>query len=606
MSIGQSAPASKKANGGNRKDKGEAPKPETPKPGSNGPKDSPAPKGDPNSFGKSQNPHKSDVFVSEKSPKGTPPGHEQGKAQLANAQSVTATNQSTDEFIPSPQPGKTEAPQNQIAVKGEVPHSIGVAQLVKTDEKGHSSLSSIDIFSDGTLGLTPPAMANALKQKVEESGLPFKGVGARALGELGSNLEDSSYSYDLAVPLGTINATGHYQLDYPGWADEQSGNLFAGGRLTLWGDTDPLTQNLSDAERQFVEKHGFPSMLPESAKQDGLGNPLDGTGVKVLVYDDDGEHGTGVQQIISDIAPGAVVHRGYVGEFSGVQGMSWDPELSIRENQAQLMKKGLEDFTQDLQGYMDKYHPNVVSTSAGNGRMWWARDLVDSLSYPTTEAQSAEIAGDPHLSKIVDSSISEDDKLKAAVEYVDDLFQNHSGLKTSLQGWNDLVKDAAEKNTIFVIAASNEGNYPPSLGLNQGQGIFETAGGPNVITVGSSSPNSTPDLKDDGVNVRSSVGSADRHVTLLAPGNAIVDKPLIFIAPNGNGVTQGGTSFATPTVAGTIALMLQKKPDLTFEEVKSALVNTAVDTPAPVEAEGAGVLDPIAALNAVSLADPEQ
>ena len=39
--------------------------------------------------------------------------------------------------------------------------------------------------------------------------------------------------------------------------------------------------------------------------------------------------------------------------------------------------------------------------------------------------------------------------------------------------------------------------------------------------------------------------------------------------------TNGGTSMSTPAVAGIIALWLQAKPDLTPEEVKEVLANTA-------------------------------
>jgi len=71
-----------------------------------------------------------------------------------------------------------------------------------------------------------------------------------------------------------------------------------------------------------------------------------------------------------------------------------------------------------------------------------------------------------------------------------------------------------------------------------------------------------------------------------------------------------GTSFATPFVAGTAALVLQRRSTFTVAQVRSAIINTAdpmlfdgVD-PASVFAKGAGLLDAKAALDTQALAEP--
>ncbi len=67
----------------------------------------------------------------------------------------------------------------------------------------------------------------------------------------------------------------------------------------------------------------------------------------------------------------------------------------------------------------------------------------------------------------------------------------------------------------------------------------------------------------------------------------------IFAADMGSGtagVSMGGTSMAAPHVAGVAALMAQANPDWTPEEVKAAMMNTAVDltdsTPIPISGAG--------------------
>lgn len=59
-----------------------------------------------------------------------------------------------------------------------------------------------------------------------------------------------------------------------------------------------------------------------------------------------------------------------------------------------------------------------------------------------------------------------------------------------------------------------------------------------------------------------------------------------------------GTSQATPHVAGTAALMLQKNPALTPQDVKDLLMQSAVDIGETPENMGAGRLDALAAVNA--------
>jgi len=73
---------------------------------------------------------------------------------------------------------------------------------------------------------------------------------------------------------------------------------------------------------------------------------------------------------------------------------------------------------------------------------------------------------------------------------------------------------------------------------------------------------------------------------------------------NGNYKISSGTSFAAPHVAGTAALILQKNPELTPQELKSILMTTSeivydqFDNRFPIEVSGNGRIDVSKAINA--------
>ena len=86
---------------------------------------------------------------------------------------------------------------------------------------------------------------------------------------------------------------------------------------------------------------------------------------------------------------------------------------------------------------------------------------------------------------------------------------------------------------------------------------------------------------------------------LVAPGAFINTTDI-----NGDYKISSGTSFAAPHVAGTAALILQKNPELTPQEVKSILMTTSeivydqFDDRFPIEVSGNGRIDVSKAINA--------
>jgi serine protease AprX len=162
------------------------------------------------------------------------------------------------------------------------------------------------------------------------------------------------------------------------------------------------------------------------------------------------------------------------------------------------------------------------------------------------------------------------------------------------------VEQAWAAGIVVVVAAGNEGRNT-SLGT-YGYGTITAPGNdPYVITVGAMNTMGTPDRTDDVPTSYSSRGpTLWDHVIkpdLVAPGNRTIslytaievlarelpDNPVPNSAytKNGNGKPSdtyfylSGTSMATPMVSGAAALLLQKNPLLTPDQVKARLMKRA-------------------------------
>ena len=115
------------------------------------------------------------------------------------------------------------------------------------------------------------------------------------------------------------------------------------------------------------------------------------------------------------------------------------------------------------------------------------------------------------------------------------------------------LRAAREKGVILVAAAGNAGAKSPPL---------FPASDENVIAV------TATDAKDKLLPV----ANRGRHIALAAPG---VD--ILAPAPNGNYQFSSGTSLAAAYVSGLVALILERRPNLTLETVKGILTSSAAD-----------------------------
>ncbi|MFC9306553.1 S8 family serine peptidase [Streptomyces sp. NPDC057011] len=155
---------------------------------------------------------------------------------------------------------------------------------------------------------------------------------------------------------------------------------------------------------------------------------------------------------------------------------------------------------------------------------------------------------------------------------------------------DDPLATAAERlsqqGPLFVIAAGNSG---------PGNNTVSSPGcAPSVLTVGAVD-------RDDRTAAFSSRGPAGLRHT-LKPEIAAPGVGISAAAWGGRGVyayqSMSGTSMATPHVAGAAAIVRQRHPDWTAQQVKAALVGSA-DTAVPgdVRETGGGRLDVKAAVD---------
>lgn len=151
----------------------------------------------------------------------------------------------------------------------------------------------------------------------------------------------------------------------------------------------------------------------------------------------------------------------------------------------------------------------------------------------------------------------------------------------------------SQQGPLFVIAAGNSG---------PGNNTVSSPGcAPSVLTVGAVD-------RDDTTATFSSRGPAGLQHT-LKPEIAAPGVGISAAAAGGRGVyayrSMSGTSMATPHVAGAAAVVKQRHPDWSAQQIKAALVGSAATTvPGDVRETGGGRLDVKAALDATVTGPP--
>ena len=125
---------------------------------------------------------------------------------------------------------------------------------------------------------------------------------------------------------------------------------------------------------------------------------------------------------------------------------------------------------------------------------------------------------------------------------------------------------AEEKGVLIIHAAGNDGSNIDKTKQYPTKNINTELFIKNWITVGASSMNMDLDFAADFTNYGKNM------VDVFAPGVDIKS-----LAPESEYDVADGTSFSSPVVSGIAALLLSYYPDLTASQIKSIILNSAVD-----------------------------
>jgi serine protease AprX len=150
------------------------------------------------------------------------------------------------------------------------------------------------------------------------------------------------------------------------------------------------------------------------------------------------------------------------------------------------------------------------------------------------------------------------------------------------------------RGIVVVVAAGNSGFGTPQLN--------NPAYDPYVIAVGADDTRGTDDPKDDVIPDWQTRGNALRHPDVVAPGKSIISlrDPGSFVDDANPGARIGtsrffrgsGSSQAAAIVSGAVATLLDQRPELTPDQVKALLMQTAVPLPnADPVAQGEGLIN---------------
>jgi serine protease AprX len=169
---------------------------------------------------------------------------------------------------------------------------------------------------------------------------------------------------------------------------------------------------------------------------------------------------------------------------------------------------------------------------------------------------------------------------------------------------NAAVEKAWDAGLVVTVSASNNGSEPGT--------ISKPADDPLVITVGALDDRGTPGRGDDlmagfsgagptsadGLTKPDLIASGRSVISLRAPGSK-VDGAYPGSRVGSAYFKGSGTSFSTAVVSGSAALLLQREPGLTPDQVKARLLGTAAQGPAGnPNVDGHGSLDTYAAAHA--------
>ena len=330
----------------------------------------------------------------------------------------------------------------------------------------------------------------------------------------------------------------------------------------------PSVQHVSLDAR--VQNSALATPLDLNAFKQVLTNPsntfLDTLGVRSLW--DQGIKGQGVTV--------AVIDSG----IASIPEFSVDPNLPEGLQVSRILTR--QAFNRDLKSSDNSGHgTHIAGILAGNG-------IKSAGAYagiaPLADLISLNVSNSEGMAYESDTVAAMQWVLENKDQYnirVVNLSVNSDTIASYHQSPLDAATEILWFNGIVVVVSA--GNHDSS-----GEGIlYPPANDPFVITVGASDENGTPDPADDllaSFSASGVTGDGFSKPEIVAPGTDIISA----LAPNsswdklypervvdGKYFRLSGTSMSTPMVAGAATLLLQSEPDLTPDQVKQRLIDSA-------------------------------
>lgn len=280
----------------------------------------------------------------------------------------------------------------------------------------------------------------------------------------------------------------------------------------------------------------------------------------------------------------AIWDKGYRGQ--GVKLAVIDTGIDPKHPDFTGRIAGRKNFTEGSDDDENGHGTHVASIAVGDGRA--SGGLYRGV------APEAEL----YIAKVLDANGNgQMSEVMAAIEWAVDqgvqVINLSLGGDVSCDGTDALstLCDAAvaQAGVVLCVAAGNSGP--------NGQTVGSPGCAKQVITVGASTDGDAvaqfssrgptldgrikPDLLLPGVGIIAAQATGTQLGAVIQPGYISLE----------------GTSMATPHVAGGVCLFLQARPELTPAQVKRILRNTAVDLLKPANAQGAGRVDLLRALD---------
>jgi serine protease AprX len=296
---------------------------------------------------------------------------------------------------------------------------------------------------------------------------------------------------------------------------------------------------------------------------------------------------------------------------------------------------------------VDGWHPDLVDRMGENVKVVPSLGLLGGTAIPFPESDTASLGGHgTHVAGIVAGDGTASDgrfhgaatgatihgvsggtlvSLHSALEALSWVLDNHDTVTPAIRVVNNswgssageydensatarAVRALIEAGVVVVFAAGNDGGD----GSTQRTSVQCVDPTPGMICVASYDDGGTG-TRDGSTSGFSSRGDATRPETwpdLAAPGSNVVAACRATLPVCATGIlgvddplhyaSLSGTSMAAPHIAGIAAQVLQVDPTLTPEQVEAVLVSTATRYGEPGHAAGAGLVDAVAAVQAVA------